>query len=184
MEDISNLLELMQSLGKYLAWSVLLPCFFTTAALFIIFRIISVYSILLPMYTTIETTITILCLLSLSGMLYKGFADLCKFTYTKIKLHKETMATQKHIHEEQQRIREQIGRLSQQERIVFEYVQNSNSCAAWVGDTDATVLTLLHKGLLEHIADKTCFADWPPDTDERTTCILVAIPEAIRQAIE
>ena len=183
MEDISKLLELMQSLGKYLSWSILFPCFFTTAVLLILFRIISIYIILSPMYTTIETTTTIICLLSLFGLLYKGFADLCNFIYTKVKLRKDTLAVQKQIHEEQERIREQIRRLSPQERIVFEYVQNGNSCAVWVGDTDAAVLTLLHKGLLERIGDKACFADWPPNTDERASCILAVIPEAVKKGI-
>ena len=116
----------------------------------------------------------ILCLLTFTVLLYKGFAE---------KSSKETLTAQKQIREEKERIREQIRRLSPQERIVFEYVQNGNSCAVWVGDTDAAVLTLLHKGLLERIWDKACFADWPPNTDERASCILAVIPEAVKKGI-
>ena len=41
--------------------------------------------------------------------------------------------------------------------------KNGNACGIWVREFDATVLTLLYKGLLQRIGDTNCFADWPSE---------------------
>ncbi len=174
MDDISKLLETMRSLEKYLSWAVLVPCFFTTTALLLIFQIFPLYIILEPMYTTIRITTAILCLLSFCGLLYKGLFELCTRLYRKVKVRNETIKRQEHI-------LEQIRLLSKAEQQIFNYVRNGNSCGVWVCEADAAVQTLLYKGLLQTITDKTCFADWPPNSNEQEICILTIIPKDVIQ---
>ena len=122
------------------------------------------------MYNTIRITLVLICLFSFSGLLYKAFYDLCALVFRKVSLAHE-------LAQQQAQFTKQIQALSQQERVMFDYVKDSGS--VWVSELDAAVLTLLHKGLLERIGDVKCFADWPPNTDERASCILVAIPKEI-----
>ena len=166
----------MQSVEKYLSWRVLIPCFFVSTALLLSFQIFAVRIILNPMYTTIRIITAMTCLLSFFGLLYKGLFELCTHFYIRAKERHNTL-------KQQEKVREQIRSLSQQERIVFEYVQNGNDCGVWVSETDAAVQTLLYKGLLERIGDKSCFADWPSNTDERAVCILTVIPEQVKNIL-
>ena len=175
MEKISKFLEIMQSIDKYLAWKVLIPCFFISTAVTLSFRFFTVRIILEPMYTTIRIIATLTCLVSFFGLIYKVLSELCISYYTKLKAQHDTS-------KKQAQIREQIRHLSTPEQKVFDYVYNS-SCGVWVGETDAAVQTLIYKGLLERIGDKNCFADWPPDTDERALCVLTVIPSEIRNAL-
>ena len=162
MEDFSKLLEIMQSVKKYLAWSVLL----------LLLQFPIVRDILASMYNTIRITVAMICLVSLSGLLYKGLYDLFALLAKKISISQEQSRVRT-------RITKQIQALSQQERVVFDYVKDGDTCGVWVAEIDAAVLTLLHKGLLQRISDSRCFADWPPDTDGRANCILVVISQDV-----
>lgn len=128
------------------------------------------------MYTTIRITTAMLCLLSFCGLLYKGLSKLCIRFYTKARVRYETQKNQEHI-------QAQIRLLSMSEKFIFDYVKNGASCGVWVCETDAAVQTLLYKGLLKSISDKTCFASWPPYSQECEACILTIIPPEVMQAL-
>ena len=128
------------------------------------------------MYTTIRITLTLICLFSFAGLLYKTFSDLCFMLFTKISVRQEKARQHKQN-------TQQIQAISQQERAVLDYVNSGDSCGVWVSELDAAVLTLLHKGLLERIGDTKCFADWPPNSDERASCILATIPQDIASVL-
>ena len=134
-----------------------------------------VRTIIESMYNTIRITLVLICLFSFSGLLYKAFSDLCALVFRKVSLAHE-------LAQQQAQFAKQIQALSQQERVVFDYVKDGGG--VWVSEFDATVLMLLHKGLLERIEDVKCFSDWPPNTDERASCILVAIPKEISENYE
>ena len=174
MDELSKLFELMQSVKKYLSWSILLPCCFTSTALLLMTQFVR--NIIEPMYTTIRITLTLICLFSFAGLLYKAFSDLCAMLFTKFSTTQEKARRQKQI-------TQQIQSLSQQERAVLEYVKSGDTCGIWVSELDSAVLTLLHKVLLERIGDTKCFADWPPNSDERASCILVVIPNEVLKFI-
>ncbi len=123
----------------------------------------------------IRITVALICLLSFSGLLYKGLYDLFVLLAKKISTSQEQSKTRTHI-------KKLIQTLSQKELVIFNYVKNGDTCGVWVAEVDAAVLTLLHKGLLQRIGDSRCFADWPPDTDGRASCILVVIPQDILEA--
>ncbi len=116
--------------------------------------------------------IALICLVSFSGLLYKGLYDLFALMTKKIRTSQEQSRVRA-------RITKQIQALSQQERVVFDYVRNGDTCGVWVAEIDAAVLTLLHKELLQRIGDSRCFADWPPDTDGRANCILVVVSQDV-----
>ena len=73
MEDLLKLIEIMQSVKKHLSWAVLVPYFFITTALLLIFQLLSIHIRLEPMYSTVRITTVMLCLLS--------FADYCTKDY-------------------------------------------------------------------------------------------------------
>lgn len=83
--------------------------------------------------------------------------------------------------EQKAEIASKLSRLSPKERKILEYVIAGNDCGVWVSEKDAGVLTLRHKGLLERIGDASIWEDW---NGGREVCILVTIPEKVRNYVK
>ena len=122
------------------------------------------------MYTIVNITIAFVCLLSISGILYK----LAYTLFAKISIIRQQ-------HEATNAIQHQLQRLSTQERFIMDIALSGGNCGVWMPRTNAAVLTLLHKGLLVRISEEETFADWE---GERELCTLMIIPEDVRNIID
>ena len=166
-EVLQSILHLIQEIIK---WEVLVPTLFVSFTLLVICQIPLVRIILDGMYTIVNITIALVCLLSISGILYK----LAYTLFAKISIIRQQ-------HEATNAIQHQLQRLSTQERVIMDIALSGGNCGVWMPRTNAAVLTLLHKGLLVRISEEETFADWE---NERELCTLMIIPEAVQNILD
>lgn len=166
--------EVLQMSGTLLSWNVIVPSVFITSTLLLLEYIPVIGIILKPMIETIREPLSWILLISVILFLYKLSYAGTSFVICRLNNAKKE-------HELKREINSKLSRLSPKERKILEYVRAGNDCGVWVSEKDAGVLTLRHKGLLEHIGDASIWEDW---NGGREVCILVTIPEKVRNYVK
>ena len=174
--------QFVEKIDKFFTWKFLRRYFFMSSIILLTIQIPLICNILEPMYTTIRISLALIWLLSFAGIVCKSLD--CIFMYVKNKIIQKKLEYQtigEHEKKQNQYI-QQLKNLSEVEKKIMDLVLKNPYSGTCVPKNNATVHTLLYKGLLKRISDLEVFEDWN-NSGEREVCILVIIPEELQQIL-
>lgn len=178
-------------------YKVLILLVMVASILLLVGQISAVRAILDPMYTTIRmmlSWVVVLGVVTTSSLwiVDKGEDILQKRKHMReeaeLRASEERAIAEAEAERERQAKRERervtalIEGMSDAEREIFRLVLSGAGCGVWLSKEDATVQTLMSKGLIERIGEVETWQDWEGGYEGRAWCLLAVIPAGVKAA--
>lgn len=173
MDSFTKILDLMQTLDKYLTSARVYVLFFLSSASFFVLEFFSRYIILNAMINTIKELLFYIAIFSGVAVVYKIFEfflmKLCEPHIKKKKEEEERSATQERILKSVNGAVDYLLTLSNDEKALLKYFHNNSVSAVYIPFDNPVALALWNKGVLKRIAD-IVFTRYPDKKKVTGTC--------------